>query len=138
MTARHSVRMERVNGIGGFFFRANSQQGLIDWYRDNLGVETMNPNGAGGVWMQAAGPTVFSPFPADTDYFGRPEQAYMLNFRVNDIDAMLAQLRSAGANVDARVESLEGIGRFGWVTDPEGNRIELWQPDASDEPAAAG
>jgi len=138
MTSRHSVRMERVNGIGGFFFRANSQQRLIDWYRDNLGVETMNPSGAGGVWTQAAGPTVFSPFPADTDYFGRPEQTYMLNFRVNDLDALLAQLKAAGANVDERTESLEGIGRFGWVTDPEGNRIELWQPAASDDSAAAG
>ena len=130
--------MERVQGIGGFFFRANDQQRLIDWYRDNLGIETMNPSGAGGIWMQEAGPTVFSPFPADTDYFGRPEQTYMLNLRVADLDAMLAQLRAAGAAVDERVELLDGIGRLSWVTDPDGNRIELWEPAASADPAAAG
>jgi predicted enzyme related to lactoylglutathione lyase len=130
--------MERVNGIGGFFFRATDQQRLIDWYRDNLGIETMNPTGAGGIWLQEAGPTVFSPFPADTDYFGRPEQTYMLNFRVANLDALLAQLRAAGANVDERVELLEGIGRFSWVTDPEGNRIELGSPRPSADPATAG
>jgi predicted enzyme related to lactoylglutathione lyase len=131
-------RMERVTGIGGFFFRANDQQRLIDWYRDNLGVETMNSSGAGGVWIQQAGPTVFSPFPADTDYFGRPEQTYMLNFRVSDLDAMVGQLRTAGARVDDEIQELAGIGRFGWVWDPEGNKIELWQPEASDDSAAAG
>jgi predicted enzyme related to lactoylglutathione lyase len=130
--------MERVLGIGGFFFRANDQQRLIDWYRDNLGIETMNPTGAGGIWKQEAGPTVFSPFPADTDYFGRPEQTYMLNLRVADLDALLAQLRAAGAAVDERVELLDGIGRFSWVTDPEGNKIELWEPAPSADPAAAG
>lgn len=130
--------MERVSGIGGFFFRANDQQRLIDWYGDNLGIEVMNPSGAGGVWMQEAGPTVFSPFPADTDYFGRPEQTYMLNLRVADLDAMLAQLRAAGANVDDRLELLDGIGRFSWVTDPEGNRIELWEPASAGDEAAAG
>ena len=129
--------MERATGIGGFFFRAADQQRLIDWYRDHLGVETMNPAGTGGVWMQEAGPTVFSPFPADTDYFGRPEQQYMLNFRVADLDAMLTQLRAAGVAVDDRLEQLDGIGRFGWVHDPEGNRIELWEP-ANDDQAAAG
>jgi predicted enzyme related to lactoylglutathione lyase len=138
MYPRQSVRMERVQGIGGFFFRANDQQRLIDWYRDNLGIETMNPTGAGGIWMQEAGPTVFSPFPADTDYFGRPEQTYMLNLRVSNLDAMLAQLRAAGATLDDRVELLDGIGRFSWVTDPEGNRIELWEPAASADPSAAG
>jgi len=120
--------MQRVLGIGGFFFRARDPQRLIDWYRDTLGIETMDPSGAGGVWQQQAGPTVFSPFVEDTHYFGRREQTYMLNFRVGDLDAMLEQLRAADATVDDKVETLEGIGRFGWASDPEGNRFELWQP----------
>jgi len=120
--------MQRVLGIGGFFFRARDPQRLIDWYRDTLGIETMDPSGAGGVWQQQAGPTVFSPFVEDTHYFGRREQTYMLNLRVGDLDAMLEQLRAADATVDDKVETLEGIGRFGWASDPEGNRFELWQP----------
>ncbi len=71
---------------------------------------------------------MFAPFPADTDYFGRPEQAWMLNFRVRDLDAMLAQLRAAGVGVDGEVQVEQGVGRFAWLSDPEGNRIELWEP----------
>jgi predicted enzyme related to lactoylglutathione lyase len=125
------VRMQRANGIGGLFFRARDPERLMAWYRDMLGVETMSPSGEGGVWQQQAGPTVFSPMVHDTDYFGRPEQQHMVNFRVDDLDAMLAQLRDAGAEVDEKTDEMEGIGRFGWVTDPEGNRIELWQPTAA-------
>lgn len=71
---------------------------------------------------------MFAPFSADTDYFGSREQAFMLNFRVNDLDAMLAQLRAAGANVDDEVQEEDGVGRFGRAADPEGNRFELWEP----------
>jgi predicted enzyme related to lactoylglutathione lyase len=71
---------------------------------------------------------VWSPFAADTEYFGRPEQSWMINFRVRDLDAMLSQLRDGGVDVDQKVEELAGIGRFGWATDPEGNRFELWEP----------
>jgi predicted enzyme related to lactoylglutathione lyase len=81
-----------------------------------------------GIWWPAGGPTVFSPFPADTDYFGRREQQVMLNYRVHDLGAMLTQLRAADVAVEERTEFLEGIGRFGWATDPEGNRFELWEP----------
>jgi glyoxylase I family protein len=72
-------------------------------------------------------PRVFAPFPADTDYFGRPEQAWMLNLRVRDLDTMLAQLRAAGVAIDNQ-ETEEAAGRFAWLVDPEGNRIELWEP----------
>lgn len=120
-------------GIGGFFFRARDPAAMAAWYRANLGIGTMELGGAEEVWQQQAGPTVFAPFPADTDYFGRMDQQVMLNFRVTDLDAMLAQLRAAGVAVDDKVELLEGIGRFGWATDPEGNRFELWQP-AADHP----
>jgi predicted enzyme related to lactoylglutathione lyase len=71
---------------------------------------------------------VFATFEADTDYFGSAGQRTMLNFRVRDLDAMLAQLRAAGAQVVEETQDMEGVGRFGWATDPEGNRIELWEP----------
>ena len=116
--------MERVVGIGGYFLRAKDPAALRAWYRDSLGLETDEH----GAWQQEPGTTVFAPFEADTDYFGSRDQQTMLNFRVRDLDAMLAQLRAAGANVAAEVEDFDGVGRFGWVTDPEGNRIELWQP----------
>lgn len=117
--------MERVTGIGGVFFRAKDPEALNAWYAEHLG--TVPPAGREGVWEQSAGPTVWSAFAADTDYFGRAEQAWMVNFRVADLDAMLAQLRAAGARVDPKVEDY-AYGRFGWAHDPEGNRIELWQP----------
>jgi catechol 2,3-dioxygenase-like lactoylglutathione lyase family enzyme len=81
-----------------------------------------------GVWCQGAGLTVFAAFESETDYFGSRAQQTMLNFRVRDLDAMLAQLRANGADVAKEVQEMEGVGRFGWVTDPEGNRVELWQP----------
>jgi predicted enzyme related to lactoylglutathione lyase len=118
--------MERVTGIGGLFFRAKDPTKLAHWYRDNFGINA----GVDGdfVWQQEQGPTVFAPFEADTDYFGRPDQQWMVNFRVRDLDAMLAQLKAAGAEVDEKVTVEDGVGRFGWVSDPEGNRIELWEP----------
>lgn len=125
--------MERVNGIGGYFLRAADPEAMTAWYRVVLGVDF----GDHGLWQQPAGPTVIGLFEADTDYFGtRPEgqdrQQTMLNFRVADLDAMIAQLRVAGAEVDDETQQMDGIGRFGWVTDPEGNRIELWEPEEQD------
>ena len=118
--------MERVLGIGGYFLRATDPAALSAWYRDCLGLD-VDEN---GLWQQGAGPTVFATFESDTDYFGSRAQQTMLNFRVRDLDAMLAQLRARGADVDGETQDMEGVGRFGWVTDPEGNRIELWQPRA--------
>jgi glyoxylase I family protein len=116
--------MERVLGIGGYFFRAKDPKALAAWYQANLGI-TADP--AGRPWEQEAGMTVFAPFPADTDYFGRMDQQTMLNFRVASLDAMLAQLRAAGAVVEDEVIE-ESYGRFGYAVDPEGNRFELWEP----------
>ena len=116
--------MERVLGIGGYFLRSADPVALSAWYRECLGLDVDD----NGLWSQAAGPTVFATFDADSDYFGSRAQQTMLNFRVNDLDAMLAQLRAAGADVADDVQEMAGVGRFGWVTDPEGNRIELWQP----------
>jgi predicted enzyme related to lactoylglutathione lyase len=119
--------MERVTGIGGVFMRSRDPNGLARWYTENLGVDSYSEE-QGLTWWQDEGPTVHSPFPADTDYFGPSGQGWMMNFRVRDLDAMLAQLRAAGADVDERVETMDGIGRFGWATDPECNRFELWEP----------
>ena len=116
--------MERVLGIGGYFLRAADPDVLGAWYRDCLGPAADEH----GLWQQEAGPTVFATFESTTDYFGSRAQNTMLNFRVRDLDAMLAQLRSKGADVAEETQDMEGVGRFGWVTDPEGNRIELWQP----------
>jgi len=119
--------MERATGIGGVFLRSSDPVALARWYTEHLGVTAYSEE-APGTWWQQAGPTVWSPFPADTDYFGRREQAWMINFRVRDLDAMIAQLREAGVQVDDEIQSMDGIGRFGWGSDPEGNRFELWEP----------
>jgi predicted enzyme related to lactoylglutathione lyase len=117
--------VERVTGIGGVFFRSTNPEALNAWYAEHLGVAGGSDTDA--VWQQDAGPTVWSVFDADTDYFGRREQAWMVNFRVRDLDAMLAQLRDADVEVDDRLEEYD-YGRFGWAHDPEGNRFELWEP----------
>ncbi len=103
--------------------RAADPDALRAWYRDCLGLDVDR----NGLWRQEAGPTVFATFASQTDYFGSRAQQTMLNFRVGDLDAMLAQLRSKGADVVDETQDMEGVGRFGWVTDPEGNRVELWQ-----------
>ena len=104
--------------------RASDPEALSAWYRDCLGLDADEH----GQWQQDAGPTVFATFESETDYFGSRDQQTMLNFRVRDLDAMLAQLRAKGADVADGPQDMEGVGRFAWVTDPEGNRIELWQP----------
>ena len=111
-------------GIGGHFLRAADPVALGAWYRECLGLDADE----NGLWHQDAGPTVFATFESGTDYFGTATQQTMINFRVGDLDAMLAQLRAKGADVVDETQDMEGVGRFGWVTDPEGNRIELWQP----------
>jgi predicted enzyme related to lactoylglutathione lyase len=125
--------MERVTGIGGVFFRARDPLALLEWYRKHLGVEP-EPGGEAVVfpWERTEGPdrpgsTTWAIFPADTAYFGDRRAQSMINYRVARLDAMLQQLRDAGVQVDERVEESK-FGRFGWATDPEGNRFELWEP----------
>lgn len=118
--------MEKVAGIGGIFFRSENPEMLRKWYADNLGI----PESDFGHVFEATGQTVWSPFSKDTEYFGSSTQAFMINYRVTNLDAMLAQLRANGAEVDEKVEDYD-YGRFGWASDPEGNRFELWQPPAS-------
>jgi predicted enzyme related to lactoylglutathione lyase len=116
-----------VEGIGGVFMRSADPNALARWYTEHMGIDAFSEE-TDATWWQAEGPTVWSPFAADTDYFGRPEQTWMINFRVDNLDGMLAQLRSTGVDVDDEVQVMEGIGRFGWATDPESNRFELWEP----------
>jgi len=112
-----------ISGIGGLFFRSEAPEALVRWYRDNFGIPAVGD----APWMQEGGPTVFSPFPADTDYFGRMDQPFMLNFRVDDLDFAVEKLREAGVRIDdQRME--EPYGKFAWVYDPEDNKIELWEP----------
>jgi len=117
--------MERVTGIGGVFFRAGDPKALVAWYGEHLGVPIQDDGYV--VFTANRGAHVWSPFDAATDYWPAEKQA-MVNFTVPDLDAMLAQLRDGGVEVDEKVEELEGVGRFGWAVDPEGNRFELWEP----------
>jgi glyoxylase I family protein len=119
--------MQNVTGIGGLFFRSKDPQSLSKWYRDNLGIDLVPSDYSQKPWSQEAGPTVFAPFPSDSDYFGKPEQNWMVNFRVRDLAAMVEQLRAA--KIEVRVDpEVYPNGRFARLHDPEGNPIELWEP----------
>lgn len=120
--------MERVRGIGGVFFKARDPVALAAWYREHLGLPVEEDRTWATFTSAESGEaTVWSAFPVDSGYFGPDAAALMLNYRVHDLDAMLAQLRAAGVEVEDRVEEYE-YGRFGWAVDPEGNRFELWEP----------
>ena len=117
--------MVRVTGIGGVFLRSSDPEGLRAWYEANLGI-TISEWGGNAFIAEAGDATVWSIFPGETEYWPA-EQQTMVNYRVGNLDAMLAQLRAAGVEVDERVEEQE-FGRFGWAVDPDGNRFELWEP----------
>ena len=124
--------MKRVTGIGGIFFKSKNPQALGAWYREHLGIAVEEWGGAAFRWATPENPattgtTVWSPFKDDTDYFAPSPASFMINYRVEDLHALLAQLRSEGCEVEAKVQESE-YGKFGWVMDPEGNKIELWQP----------
>ncbi len=120
--------MESVLGIGGVFFKARDPKALAEWYRKHLGIPIEPGQTYAGFKALAPGEmAVWSAFPADTQYFGPGPAPFMVNYRVRNLDAMLAQLRAAGAAVEDRVEEYD-YGRFGWAADPEGNRFELWEP----------
>ena len=110
-----------VTGIGGVFFRARGREALAGWYRDVLGLPVTDQASA------QLGATVWAAFDDDTSYFGPNRQAYMVNYRVDDLDAAMQRLRAAGANVAPEVQD-DDYGRFAWAEDPEGTRFELWQP----------
>jgi glyoxylase I family protein len=118
---------ERVLGIGGLFFRSREPEQLAQWYQLHLGIDPVPNDYSHSVWQQAAGPTAFSPFPTNSGYFGSQQQAWMVNFRVRSLDAMVAQLRKSNIEVKVDPEKYPN-GRFARLHDPEGNPIELWEP----------
>lgn len=127
--------MQKILGLGGLFLKAQDPKMLAEWYRDHLGLETQD---FGGMFCavlpfreREEGYQVWSAFPAASTYF--PGSA-MVNFRVADLQAMLVQLRAAGVTVDPKVEASDDYGHFAWIMDPEGNRIELWQPPQAAAP----
>ena len=119
--------MERVLGIGGFFFRSEDPKALNQWYLENLGIALVPQDYDTPCWSQEAGATVWSAFAKDTEYFHRAQQQWMVNFRVGDLVAMLAQLTANGVKVVKALETHPN-GHFAHILDPEGNPIELWQP----------
>jgi glyoxylase I family protein len=121
------TEMERVAGIGGFFFRAKDPKALGRWYEQHLGILPIPRTYEEHGWEQEAGPTAFAPFPETSDYFGDAHKVWMLNFRVRDLDKMAAQLQASGIAVKIDPQSYPN-GRFAHLHDPEGNPIELWQP----------
>lgn len=121
--------MKRVTGIGGIFFKAADPKALSAWYRDHLGLDVSQWGGSVFKWggdNSPEGMTIWSPFAQDTDYMAPSSSSFMINFRVDDLDALLEALRSEGCNVLDKTETSEQ-GKFGWVMDPEGNKVELWQ-----------
>ena len=125
--------MRRVTGIGGVFFKAKDPKALGEWYRVHLGLNVEEWGGVAFKWADdnptGTGSTIWSPFKEDTNYFAPSTSPFMVNFRVEDLHALIAALRAEGCAVDEKVEESE-YGKFGWVVDPEGNKVELWQPPA--------
>ena len=126
--------MNYVTGIGGIFFKAIDPEKLAEWYKTHLGL---NVEEWGGVMFYENNPannnpirqaySNWSPFEAGTEYFSPSDKPFMINFRVTNLDALLEKLRSEGVKVEEKTEKSE-FGYFGWVMDPEGNKIELWEP----------
>lgn len=121
-----AAEREAVLGFGGVFFKAENPAALAKWYEDNLGVKQTPTTYEEQPWVQAGGSTVFGVFNSKTKYFGADDQQFMFNFRVRDLDAMVAQLREAGIEVKVDPETHPN-GRFARLADPEGNPIQLWQ-----------
>jgi uncharacterized glyoxalase superfamily protein PhnB len=123
--------MKRVIGLGGIFFKARDPKALYEWHRQHLGIESAT-DGSGAMWRDADHPevpgcNVWAIFPQETKYFSPSQSSFMINFRVENLDELLTALREEGVQVDPKVEEAE-YGKFGWIMDPEGNRVELWEP----------
>jgi predicted enzyme related to lactoylglutathione lyase len=133
--------MARVTGIGGIFLRARDPKALGAWYAQHLGIQITDWGGANFLWSDevppTTGSTAWSLFPAETKHFGPGPQTAMVNYRVDDLDGLLAQLAAAGVPIDPHREEDASFGRFAWITDPEGNRVELWQPLVVSDPEPA-
>lgn len=124
--------MKRVTGIGGVFFKSRDPKALAEWYRIHLGLNVEEWGGVAFRWVtpenpSGTGTTVWSPFKDDTSYFSPSPASFMVNYRVEDLHGLLAALRAEGCRVDDKVDESE-FGKFGWVIDPDDNKLELWQP----------
>lgn len=124
--------MSKVTGFGGVFFKSKSPKDLMAWYQKHLGLEPDNWGGKAFEWREKenaeqVGQTVFNPFKPDTKKFEPSTEPYMFNFRVDDLDGMIAQLRKDGVTIVDDVQDTP-YGKFGWCLDPDGRKIELWQP----------
>ena len=124
--------MKRVTGIGGVFIKSKDPEALKAWYRTHLGMDIQEWGGMAFQWNTPENPnpngtTVWSVFPESSDYFAPSPAPFMINYRVDDLHAVLEALRGEGCEVDAKTEESE-FGKFGWVMDPDGNRVELWEP----------
>lgn len=124
--------MKRVTGIGGIFFKSTNPKALGAWYKEHLGIDVQEWGGAAFDWNgpenpEGAGTTAWSLVAADADHFAPSSAPFMINYRVDDLPALLDALRAEGVRVDEKVEESD-FGKFGWVIDPEGNKVELWQP----------
>ena len=120
--------MKRVTGIGGIFFKSKDPKKLGAWYKTHLGIDVQEWGGAAFDW-NGPGTTAWNLFPADTKHFAPSSAPFMINYRVHDLHALLKALRAEGVQVDEKVQDSE-YGKFGWIVDPEGNRVELWEPPA--------
>ena len=123
--------MARVTGLGGVFFKSDDPEKLYAWYEKHLGIQR-EPHGYGATFRsrEADGSealTIWALFPRDTKYFDPSRAPFMLNYRVDDLDGLLKSLQEAGVQIDPKREDAD-YGRFAWITDPDGNRIELWEP----------
>ena len=126
--------MAKAVGVGGVFLKASDPNALSQWYETHLGIGRVTDAVLTFDGPASMGMTVFSHFPADTKYFGEGPQQTMINFRVDDLDALLEALATAGVRIDPKRDDYS-YGRFAWIWDPEGNRVELWEPKTEDEPA---
>ena len=123
-------QMAKAVGVGGVFFKARDAKALSRWYETHLGIGgRVSDDALTFEGPAAAGMTVFAQFPADTKYFGDGPQQFMINFRVDDLDGLLAKLEAAGVRIDPKRQD-ESYGRFAWIWDGEDNRIELWEEAA--------
>ena len=123
--------MKRATGIGGFFFKSEDPEKLSQWYEKHLGISFDKATHGALEWNEEGGMTVFSMFPKDTNYFNSSDKDFMFNFRVDDLEKLLEKLKTEGVTVMDKVEKYE-YGKFGWILDPEGNKIELWEPAEED------
>lgn len=119
--------MGKTVGVGGVFLKANDPKKLSAWYAEHLGIPLQDGGALAFDGPESMGMTVFAHFPESTKYFGEGSQQAMINFRVDDLDGLLGQLAAAGVRVDPNREEYD-YGRFAWIWDPEGNRVELWEP----------